>query len=650
MSVRKATDFNVPSLRGGQDDTTAPNAVADDQCVSAVNVEFNISQLGERRNGSLAISSPAAITALASVTFLGRHLPSSDRSIAELFAVGATVGSAPALQRRTTVWNSISITDTATNTGDYLFKWSGASVHQKYFLGYKSNVDRLHVWDGSTLRRVGLAMPSAAPTGANTGIGTLASTRYYRIRYTVKSGAVTLLRSEPSLSLTFTPSGSGTGVIVTKPVTISENETHWELEASLDNINYYVLATTAVATPTVTDSTSAVTGYATGVLSADIGDYTVPGSAKFVSIDDDRLILGGSWEVEGMTSRVAWTPVYGDLTGQGNDERIPLATDNFLDLDAGNGGELTALSGTVDGSVYAFKWSQIWKLTRTGQRAQAYTAFAISKVRGAIDGSVVEGLDDAGRPVLFFLDPKVGPMRIGASGLFWAGKDIKTTWERVNIEATQVIARGLFYPQSNQVKWTIAVDGSNTPNLGLTLQLDNVVMSEDGLRKGWSLSTGDSTQALAMVMYSSNVDTANPRMRNLVPLIGVASVTGAHIQILNTGVTDNGTAYVASITTKPYSLAGILNKFRLRAAALFAEADANSNLRISITRDMGLETATVDVNLAPEASETDVVKQMDNLTLGEMHMAQITISDVDVPSGQWVLNALSFKPSSDGTA
>lgn len=646
----KDKDFHIPSLRGGQDDTTAPNAVADDQCLSAVNVEFNKSQLGERRLGSLAISSPAAITALASVTFLGRHLPTSDKSLSELFALGATVGSAPSLQRRTTAWNVIAITDTATNTGDYLFQWAGLSVHQKFFISYKSNVDRLHVWDGSTLRRVGLAMPSAAPTGANTGGGTFASTRYYRIRYTVQSAGVTLRRSEPSLSLTFVPSGAGTGVIVTKPVTISENETHWELEASLDNINYYVLATTVVGTATVTDSTSAVTGYATGVLSADIGDYTVPGSAKFLGLDNDRPIFGGSWDVEAMASRVSWPPVFGDITGVGNDERVPIDTDNFLDLDAGNGGGLTALSSTVDGSFYAFKWSQIWKFTRTGQRTQAYEAFEVTKVRGAIEGSVVEALDDAGRPVLFFLDPNVGPMRIGASGLFWAGKDIKTTWERVNLEATQVISRGIFYPQSNQVKWNVAVDGSNTPNLGLTLQLDNMVMSEDGLRKGWSTSTGPSTQALAMVLYASNVDTANARKRNLVPLIGVASVTGAHIQILDTGTTDNGTAYAASITTKPYSLAGILSKFRLRAAALFAEADATANVRITITRDMGLETATVDANLAPEASEAHVIKQLDNLTLGEMHMAQITISDVDVPSGQWVLNALSFKPTSDGTA
>ena len=57
-----------------------------------------------------------------------------------------------------------------------------------------------------------------------------------------------LRRSEPSESLEFTPAGTATGAIVSKPATISEDETHWELEASLDDVNFYVVGTTDVGT------------------------------------------------------------------------------------------------------------------------------------------------------------------------------------------------------------------------------------------------------------------------------------------------------------------------------------------------------------------------------------------------------------------
>src|SRR5690606_5003066 len=105
--------------------------------------------------------------------------------------------------------------------------------------------------------------------------------------YTVQSVGTTLRRSEPSASQSFTPSGSGTAARVTKPATISEGETHWEIEASTDNVNFYVIATQAVGTTTYNDSADPDT-YSDNPLSEDIGDYTLLWSAKFLSVDEDR--------------------------------------------------------------------------------------------------------------------------------------------------------------------------------------------------------------------------------------------------------------------------------------------------------------------------------------------------------------------------
>lgn len=641
--------FSIFSIRGGMNDHDPSSSLISDQCTFAQNVEFVRSTLGERRRGSLAIDLPSELTAKDMVTFLYRHLPTINEADAELWALGVTAGISASLQRKDTAWHTVTMTDVIATTGSYPFNMVGQTLHGKLFLAYKSAKDRLHVWDGTSLRLSGLAQPSAAPTAVNGGgVGTLSSTRYYRTRYIVKSGVVILRRSEPSDVLTFSPSGTNASVVVTKPVTISEDETHWELEASLDNVNFYIFATTLVGTTTVTDSTSAVIGYTDLVLSDDIGDNTVIPSGKFLTVDRDRLIIGGSWEDSNLSSRVSWTPVFGDIAGKGNDERIPIDTDNFVDLDTFEGGELTAQSGPIDGSIYIFKWTHIYKLTSTGQRERAYESKCVTKQRGAIPGSLVEGLDGAGRPCLYFLDPKVGPCRIGPAGLSVCGQDIRETWRQVNTAATDVAARGVFYPESQQVRWSVAVDGSNTPNFGLTLQINETQDVLDGVRRGWSIFTGPSTEALAMCLFSTNIDDGVARTIVLKPFIGKADTLNAHIQMLDSGDDDNGTEYVAHIITRPYILAGLTNKFGIRAGALLAKANVDTTVRVILTADFGLEQSeSRDVRLDPHDDEETVIKQIDNLYLTSLYSLQIEFTDIDVPNGRWELYQIDLTPTPD---
>lgn len=645
-------DLIIRSLRGGLNNSDPPMAINDDQCIEAANVEFVKSMLGERRRGSTAIDLPAAITAHDRVPFMTRHLPTADESGSELWVFGVTGTASSTLARKTTAWATVTPVDAITITSNYQYLLQAQTLHSKLFLAYKSGQDRLHVWDGTSLRRTGLAEP-AAPTAADTAVaGSYASVRYFRVRYVVVSGTTVLRRSEPSDVRTFTPNGSFNGATVNKPASISEDETHWELEASTDNINFYRIARTAVGTSTYTDTTDFASGYANladAVLSADIGDYSLIPSGRYLAADGDRLLIGGSFEDDDLASRVAWTPVFGDSTGDGNDERLESDKTPYLDLDGLEGGALTGLAAGSLGNVYAFKLNHIYTLSRTGDRERAYRGILESKSRGALHGSVVAGIDQTGSPAIYFLDPSTGPCRIGQFGIQSCGADILETWRTINLDATQVLCCGLYYPEARQVHWWIATDDSNTPNMRIVLQTNEVRNVEDGARRGWTIWTGDSCGALACCLYSDNIDDNAARNRSLKPFVGLEGNDLVHRT--DTGTDDNGTAYAASITTKPYATAGIMNQFGVMSGWLVAKVDASATITIKITKDFGLESDTVSsISLAASGSETHVIKQLDNLSMAEMRTVQVQFLDPSPATGRWELVEFSIKQTAGQTA
>lgn len=643
-------DFVIKSLRGGMNDWDPPSALDDDQCTLAQNVEFNRSMLGERRRGSLAIDlSGSALAACNRIVFLHRHLPTTNESDAQLWAMGITDPSTAVLAYKDTTWHTVTMSDAPTVDGVSEYQVVAQTLHGKLFIAYNSAVDRLHVWDGSTFRRTGLTMPAAAPTGANTGSGSFVITRYYRVRFTTQVGGVTTRRSEPSAVLTFAPSGSGSGVVVTKPANISEGETHWELEASTDNSNFYRIATTVIGTATVTDSQDGVTGYAvvTGaVLSETSGDYTDIYSAKFLTADRDRLLVGGSWEDAAKASRVSWTPVF-NAQGSGNDERIPIGTNNFLDLDGYEGGPLMGMSSTVNGYVYPFKQGHIYQLVSTGLLTRAYEVHCLTKKRGALMGSISAGLDQAGGPALYFLDPTIGPCRLGAGGLRQCGADLLTTWRTVNVDATKVVARAIYYPDTRQVHWWIATGSSNIPTVRIVLQTNESRDVDDGVRRGWSYWDGDSATALAVCLFSDNIDAGIARNKLLKPFLGLEAK--GLIQRTDTGITDNGTTYSGRIVTKPYVHGNGINLFEVKSAILIGKAMTSAALDVKVTQDFGIDTKTVPgVSLTPVGSETQVIQVLSDLKFAELRSAQVEFKDVTTPLARWELNYFTMRETSGG--
>jgi hypothetical protein len=652
-------DFTINSLRAGMNDTDPPIALPDDQVVLAQNVEFNRSTLGERRRGAAEIDlAGTAIEVTDRVTFLHRHLPTDDESESELFALGS-VDDPPgiAIYRKGDTWEAV---PTGDGHGGFdavadTYEINAQSLHGKLFLAFRNAKDRLLVFDGAVWRTTGLAEP-AAPTAANSGSGSLSGTRYYRVRFTEHEGGLggnrVLRRSEPSESLSFTPSGSGDSVVVTRPALLDEGETHWELEASPDDANFYKLVTAIpVATTAFPDVTDAATGYSDPALgfalSEQIGDYSLIWDPRYLAADQDRLLFAGSFSDPELASRIGWTPVYND-PGDGNDERIPVATDNYLDLNGFEGGPVTGLSSTINGYTYAFKFGHIYKMVRTGLRSRAYDAFALTKERGALPGSVVSAIDEGGRPAVFFLDPRVGPCILGPNGLYTCGADILETWKRINLNASTVLCRSLFYPASRQVHWWVAVDGSDTPNLRLVLQTNEMRLTNAGYRRGWSVWGGPSAEALAVCLYAENVDTGDPRSASLVPLIGREG--DGLIWRTDTGDDDNGTDYAARIVTKPYTPVGILNQFGVMAGALVAKAAADATVEVTVTQDFGLAEKTVSVDLDPAGAESHVIKTLDDLSFSELRVAQFEFADPDTPGTRWELNQLALKSSGGQTA
>lgn len=643
-------DITIVSLKGGLNNTDDAAAIPADQCTEAFNVEFDKAMLGRRRAGTTAVTLSAALDAHDRVPFLFNHIPGTDETAAELWVLGVTGTASSTLERKTSSWQgAITPTDAITITGTYQYQLAGASLHGKLFLAYKSGQDRLHVWDGTTLRRTGLAEPSA-PSAADTAVaGSYAGTRYFRQRYVVMSGSTVLRRSEPSDATTFAPNGSFNGATVTKAASISEDETHWEIEASTDNNLFYRIARQVVGTTTYTDTTAFSTGYANvsgAVLSADIGDYSLIHSGRFLVPDEDRLLVLGSFEDSALASRVSWTPVGGDLTGDGNDERLEADKTPYVNLDGLEGGGITGGAAGSFGNIYVFKFRRIYKLTRTRDREKAYAAWNETKAMGAIEGSIVNGIDQTGASAIYFWDANLGPCRIGQWGIQHCGNDILETVKTVNLSATQVVCRAVFYPDKRQVHFHIATGSSNIPDTLCVVQTNEMRNTEAGdVRRGWSIYNGNRAKAIAACLFATNIGDNAARNLRWVPFIGLEGLGLVHRT--DTGTTDNGTAYAGSVVTKPFTPVGELHEFDVMSGSLVAKEDDSATLDVSILKNYAQTTPTTvqDVEFAGTGSETSVVRVLKDFSASELQAAQFKFADPSPATGRWELIKFQAKLS-----
>lgn len=629
----------IQNLRGGLNDYDNPNAIEDDQCTVVENIDFSRSTLGGRRLGADAIDMTGS-TLSGGIVALHRHLPSGDQTAAELWAVSTSdFASTFVVNRKTTVWAAVSPNDAITDWKKIRF----FSFHGKLFIAYDSAQDRMHVWDGTSWRRTGVATP-AAPSVANTGAGTYpAIIRYYRVRYTEQVGGVTVRKSEPSPSQSFTPSGTGTHARVTKPAAVSEGETHWELEASADNVNFYRIATTVVGTTTYDDNAAPSTYATTGTLSEDSGDYTNISSFEFLAADEDRLLVAGHHETEALKARVSWTPVFGD-PGVGNDERIPIDTNNFVDLDGRDGGSITDMApGPLNGYIYVFKRQAIYKLIRTNTRTRAYDAICVTKSLGALKGSVHMGQDENGAPCIYFLEPRLGPYRITTRGIQACGYDVRGTWRRVVTSVAEGGGNlcGVFYPDKQQMQWWVPLDAATKTSHTIVANIREFRFTDTGARRGWAHYTGNyATNVHCACLFADNIDAGAARSLVLVPFLGRTS--GAEIYRTETTNQDNGTNFQARLTSKPFIFGNLLQKFAIRAATLMAKVSTGVTVQVTMNRNHGLESQNFSFVLTADGAESRVIKENSEVKISSVKALQVTLGDAAAQNADWELDALGL--------
>jgi len=596
--------------------------------------------LGTKRAGSSSVP----IVGVTEFNALFRHNYTQDPNNVFLVAVdNSATNKIVRLQNSTGLWFNLTLKDNI-QANDTEISW--VSLNSKLYIAYNSAVNRLHVWDiavSSTLvRRTGVTI-SAAPTAANTGAGAYpAVLRYYAVAFTEQVGGVTTRRSEVSPSVSFTPSGSGTAARVTKPTSPGDGETHWELYASTDNVLFYLLSTAAVGTTTQDDS-AATTSYANNTAAASAGTYSNWPSVRYLATDGNRLLGYGAWEVTAAAGemtpkngRVYYSPVL-DTTGTNDDERVSNTTTikGYIDIVRNATSVDRGISpAPINNCFYVFQDKGIAMLVPTEAAEQPYRRIVLSSQLGAVSNeSLVMGEDEVGRPCLYFLDPELGPYRVGANGFQRIGKDVQDIWDTVNMSATVKVAWGLYYKSLNLVIWAVATGESNEPDTMIAFDVtEGRLTDQDGIRNGWFTWDGDFAASRCGAMFSTTI--ADPVPQRLVPYVGKTKL----LRYDTTKTLDDTTPFRAYLTSR--AMTGNLwptNKEAVRSY-LLATAEPGVTIQQAWVRNFGDEVNRTDaVMLTPQGSETRLLRKFESPELAEAYAFQVQLGDASAVSSGWTL-------------
>lgn len=324
----------------------------------------------------------------------------------ELWAVANNSGTAVLARRVSASWSVVSFSDTV-NPNNLLYM-QGMSFNGKFFLAYDSDVNRLHVWDGTILRRVGLIVANA-PTVAPDGGGALSWTRWFRVRNARVVSGVTTMLSEPSPAVSITIV-TLSGATITKGAVSGDGETYWVTEVAVaeDGPWYTVDASLQVVGTTTYNYTDATID--TTSPSDELGLYVPPPSVKYLNTDGLSLSMAGAWEVTASTGETApkqnrawFTPPLG-ASDISDDERIPDTAIQKNWIDVGDAGPITALAGPVYNDTIVLKDHAVAKLTPTGDVTAPYSLSMISMAMGCVDQRVCTMGELQGIPAVLFAD------------------------------------------------------------------------------------------------------------------------------------------------------------------------------------------------------------------------------------------------------
>jgi hypothetical protein len=639
--MAQGTPMVIADLSGGRNGADSPlsPAFGPTQCVDAVNVDWYRTSFARKRDGSTNISmSGSAMTGV--VSFLGRFVPGTDESAAQLFVLDDEV-SFPTFYRLAAGTTWATFAQIGIPTGAF-WEVTGVSFDGKYFLSYQSGTPRLHVFDPATntIRATGIAT-TAAPTIADFGAGAYPATlRYYRIRY-ITAAYVRIGEATPSVS--FTPSGTGTAARITRPAAPGEGETFWQIEASTDNVTFYVILTQNIVTATIDDTIAPATysGGAFAVTKA-TGRFTLQKSYRFIAADQNRLIGFGSWTASDKQNRLEFGAVLGSLD-QNDSERVDTQTNWYLDLDENASDVPTGLIGPMFGSFFAFKSRSIYELSPTGSTTQPYTKTRISGVVGSVGGhAACVGEDVHGAPCLYFMTHR-GMYRYGASyqygvsGLTYIGRGIEDLvlgpTSVMNMAATHVIAHCVYHADLRQVWVWFATGANNDPDTLCKL---------DVMTNGWSRFTGPIAAARCSCLFAKSLGASMGFQ--LVPYIGSSTTVNRVTRCADSTITtDGGTSFQATITTKPLEPGGAGFNGRMSDLLLTAPVATGVTITGTATPDFGASPVKVGTALlTASGSESRVIVELEDTELAGAQYLQVTIGDGAAVANAWSLDRISL--------
>lgn len=635
----------IADLRGGRNGYDPPWAIKDNECADAVNVEFWQSRCGRKRGGVTAATATfSAGGPFNNITSLYRHVPGTDETAAELWGWDDSNPTVFGRSAAAATFAAPTLKDTATGGTTTGAAVTAASINGKLLIAYKTAVNRLHIWDGSTVRRAGIAAPSVS-TAADTGVGTYAATiRYYRNRSTVQAAGVTQRRSEYNASFSFTPSGTGTAARITLGAGSSEGDTHFEIEASTDNVTFYRITTITVATATYDDS-AATTSYSSNPLSAVTGFYTLQKAYKFIAADQNRLLGLGSHTATDKQNRLEISAVIGS-SDVSDEERVDTTTNYFLDFDENDSGPPIGIAGPVYNTFFVFKTRQVWQLTPTGQVAQPYRADPLTKTFGAVhQKAIARGEDQRGNPALYWMSHR-GPWRWTANGLAeYIGHGIEDLilgpTDTINLDPTfmPVPAHTLFYPEKRQVWfWWTSTSGSDVRPYQMAIY--------DIVTGGWARVPNNDGGTLGIALCSvlfSNTRGATMSV-DLKPYMsqGGSAVVGPKLWKADSGATAE--AFKSFVTTKAFEPGGAGFYGEIGNTEILAGAASGVTLTDTIIPDFGAQSSlTPTVSLTPAGSETRVSKVVLESAYGksgDIRFFQHQIGDAAAASALWNLDRI----------
>lgn len=664
-----AASILINNLTGGRNGFDPPHNLPANQCVEALNVDWYGATIARRRGGSTAISMSGG-TAPGNVTRLIKFQPGGDDTAAEMWLTTAAAG-AVLIKRLAggTTWADVTGGSLITaNTGMERLVETATLDGRLYIAANSATGSRVMVYDPTLsspqIRYVGFTTPVSNPTMADTGSGSLAtSPRFYRIRWIQKDGTKIVRRSEPSAGATFSPSGSGLSVRVTRPTAAGENETHWEVEARAVNVAtasdssllgpYYLIGTIAIATTTFDDSNAIVRYPLDFTASPDVGEYSTWTNVRYLITDGNRLIGAGSHKTGEKTSRIYYSSVLG-ATDQGDIERVPINSthENFIDLNENDGGAITGLGRSMNGAFYAFKRRQIWRITPTGDEVTPYLPRRLSSAFGAISqASIIEGRDMYGNPALYFWSEE-GPCRLtiqgdGSAVVQYLGEDIRDLTTQITFAGfNQAFPHAMYYPAKHQIWfWFNYVAGGNTFYVKAVFDvMRSTVVQGESVRGGWSIhgdyttATSMSTTGLSGLMFAATLGASMGV--DFVPYVAVGT---SILRTDTTDVSDNSVAFQAYVKTAPIDTVPFGENVGFGVSTVLADPSSGVTIMQSLIRDYGLETRTSTVSLTAAASETKVIRKFEDSEIAGAGTVQVQIGDAAAASvAQWKLHELAL--------